>query len=355
MKKLRLILFHFLISFNAFSQAIIVDHNCTKPEQIPQDYLQQARTYLHIAYGHTSHGSQLITGMNAIESAWGDDFAFSSGLTNDKLEINESLGGDVGYYPQWVNNTRAFLEDETNTRFNVIMWSWCGQLSSLSEQQVWDHYLTPMTQLENDYPDIQFVYMTGHLDGSGIDGTLNVNNEIIRSYCLENNKILYDFADIESYDPDGNYFLDRRADDECRYDSNNDGSRDANWAIEWCATNPDSYLLTGSCAHSEGLNCEYKGRVAWWLYARLVGWSDEITAIKEKYALDWAYFNSLTNELVVRDISGKSFYFELYSLSGRKIDQGIFTNRLSLSFVLSGLYFVRLCDGLESQVVKIRK
>ena len=60
-----------------------------------------------------------------------------------------------------------------------------------------------MNQLETDYPDVKFVYMTGHLVGSGQQGNLNQRNEQIRAYARANNKILYDFADIESFDPDG--------------------------------------------------------------------------------------------------------------------------------------------------------
>jgi len=45
---------------------------------------------------------------------------------------------------------------------NVVIWSWCGQVSNISEQDLIDHYLLPMTQLEINYPGITFVYMTGH-------------------------------------------------------------------------------------------------------------------------------------------------------------------------------------------------
>ena len=85
-----------------------------------------------------------------------------------------------------------------------------------------------MNQLELDYPNVTFIYMTGHLDGTGEEGNLNERNNQIRTYCLTFNKVLFDFADIESYDPDGNYFLNRGADDGCYYDA-------GNWADQWCA------------------------------------------------------------------------------------------------------------------------
>ena len=55
-----------LCVFQAFSQAIIVDHHCTDISQVPENAIQTAKQTLHIAYGHTSHGSQLITGMDGL-------------------------------------------------------------------------------------------------------------------------------------------------------------------------------------------------------------------------------------------------------------------------------------------------
>ncbi len=42
---------------------LLIDHSCTNLEAIPADAIAQAKATLHIAYGHTSHGSQLTTGM----------------------------------------------------------------------------------------------------------------------------------------------------------------------------------------------------------------------------------------------------------------------------------------------------
>jgi PKD repeat protein len=108
--------------------------------------------------------------------------------------------------------------------------------------------------------------MTGHLDGSGTGGNLNARNEQIRAYVRENGKVLFDFADIESYDPDGNYFLDRGADDGCNYDS-------GNWAVEWQDAHTEGVdWYSCSAAHTEPLNANLKAYAAWWLWARLGGW-----------------------------------------------------------------------------------
>ena len=121
--------------------------------------------------------------------------------------------------PTWVTPNSSTGRGTTNPDVNVIIWSWCGQASGYTQQDMIDKYLAPMTQLEADYPGIKFVYMTGHLDGGGSAGNLNLRNQQIRDYCTANNKILFDFADIESYDPDGttNYML-LNANDGCDYD-----------------------------------------------------------------------------------------------------------------------------------------
>ncbi|MBN1422603.1 MAG: hypothetical protein JXP34_27750, partial [Planctomycetes bacterium] len=118
------------------------------------------------------------------------------------------------------------------------------------------------------YPGVTFIYMTGHLDGTGSDGNLHRRNEQIRAYCRENGKILFDFADIERYDPDGVDYLDRAGDDQCRY---LDGGVLENWAIEWCDAHP-GVCSSCSCAHSQSLNCDRKARAFWWLLARVAGW-----------------------------------------------------------------------------------
>src|SRR5512140_418373 len=90
------------------------------------------------------------------------------------------------------------------------------------------------------------------------------------AYVRTNKKILFDFADIESYNPDGVYFADKRANDNCDYDSDANGSLDRNWATEWQAAHPGQWYDC-SAAHSQPLNGNLKAYAAWWLWARLAG------------------------------------------------------------------------------------
>jgi hypothetical protein len=247
------------------TDAIIVDHRSTDLSKIPTSYITDAKEMFRVAYGHTSHGSQITTGMEGLKGESGSTYYFSADGTGG-LYYNESLmAGDLGLNGDmtWEQETRDMLDSHSN--INLVMWSWCGGVSGNSAEDI-DAYLNAMNQLELDYPNVTFVYMTGHLDGTGESGNLNQRNEQIRNYVKANDKVLFDFADIESYDPSGTYFLDNNASDGNDYDS-------GNWATNWCSANPGSELCSAnSCAHSTSLNCNLKGRAFWWMMARLAGW-----------------------------------------------------------------------------------
>jgi len=256
---------------------IIVDHSCTDLSAVPSAWIDAAKANLHIAYGHTSHGSQVTNGMTGLVGftggCGGPQFDWNNGGSGGALDLHHyAMGGDVGYYPQWVDNTRAYLDDPSNSDVNVIIWSWCGQVSTYSQQDMIDRYLAPMTQLEIDYPDVSFVYMTGHLNYWSMANT-NARNQQIRDYCIANDKILYDFAHIESFDPDGVFY--EFANDDCSYwDAS--GNPQGNWAVNWQNSHvQDVDWYDCYSAHSQPLNANQKAYAAWWLWARLAGWSGE--------------------------------------------------------------------------------
>jgi hypothetical protein len=255
------------------SRSLIIDHNSTSLNTVPSVWIAMAKQNLHIAYGHTSHGSQLIDGMTGLVNFKGAAYSWNNGGSGGALDLNDyAMSGDLGAPDRstWAALTRSYLA--ANTDVNVIIWAWCGEVSSATEADI-TTYLNLMTALENDYKNVKFVYMTGHLDGTGLTGNLHLRNEQIRNYCKTNNKILYDFADIESYNPDGIYFGDKKPNDACDYYKNADGTSVGNWAKEWQNTHiVGTDWFSCSSAHSQPLNANLKSYAAWWLWARLAGW-----------------------------------------------------------------------------------
>jgi len=281
------------------TQGSIIDHNCAHLEDfiiIPSYWINRARTDLHVAYWHTSHGSQLVSGMNELDAFIGGTGAYlynngGSGGTLDLEEVSDDyserhLSGNIDSADppgrDFDDTTRIFLNDAANSDVNVVMWSWC---SLSTDFNIIDTYLSKMNQLESEYPDVYFIYMTGHLNGGGETGAVHLANERIRDYCRNNTKFLYDFADIESYDPDDNYFLDQGADDACNYDGGN------NWAEEWQAAHSTTGMTSTSdiahsyanggtwfhCSPSHAASAHVMGNMkaygVWYLLAILAGWS----------------------------------------------------------------------------------
>ena len=262
-------------SFPALAQGIIINHNCTNLSQVPDEWVNQAKTKYKIWYGHTSHGSQITSGIENLQAHIGAPYTFNYAGSGGALSYQEIGWADLGHNGDlyWEQLTRQQLNSPGNDR-NVVIWSWCGGVSDNTVAGI-NIYLNAMNQLEQDYPNVTFIYMTGHLDIWSWSN-LKARNQQIRDYCIANNKILFDFADIESYNPDGTFF--NYASDDCSYWQGPGGGYLGNWAQEWCAAHPGSDLCWNcGCAHSEPLNCNLKGRAFWWMMAKMAGWVQEQT------------------------------------------------------------------------------
>jgi hypothetical protein len=233
------------------SGPIIANHSVVAAfSSIPESLFATVRANTRIFYGHTSHGSQIVTGLGMLAD---------ENATRYQMPTFHEISSDLQSegYIGWVQPTRDFLDDNSN--YHYAMWSWCGGMGWNTDEGI-DIYLNAMNELEQDYPNVKFIYMTGHTDGSGQNGLLRTNNARIRAYCQQHNKILFDFEDIESWDPGGTYYPDTT--DAC------------GWCVTWCGTH-SCPSCDGACAHSECFNCYLKGKAFWWLLARTNGWNGQ--------------------------------------------------------------------------------
>ncbi len=368
-KLLPTVLFLFFIG-TAFSQPIIIDHNCSKLGLMPVSAINSAKQTLHIAYEHTSHGSQLMTGMTALigqtelNGYKGDIYQWNEGGTDGALDIDDNFaqGDDLGHNGDttWAQKTRTYLDNGENSDVNVVMWSWCGGVSDNTTAGI-QIYLDKMNELEQAYPNVTFIYMTGHAN-IWHDATLKANNQQIKDYCVANNKVLYDFYDIERYNPDDTFF--EFVNDNCAYYDGAGGTEQGNWATEWQESHTEGVdWYNCSPAHTQALNGNLKAYATWWLWCRLAGW-DGVTDINKKASISLNQLKVLPNPITTTskisfNVPKKDYYIiEIFNINGQKVKQlangeltkGLFeinwdaTNSYG-SAVSSGIYFVNIKTG----------
>ncbi len=288
-----------LIPGQAMADGTIADHTVSKESvlrSIPESAIEAARTNLHIAYFHSSHGSRVITGMEGLtQYKTGDDtlFAFSeNGIPlAGYLDIDDhySSGNDLSSkevvqsngYTQWFNETVTFLDDPDNADINVVMWSWCDPAGH-------DHakYIADMEELITRYGEngskigtsgdktkeipVTFVFMTGHPNGDGESSSTTSAyhcHTLVKQHCLANNRFLLDYWDIETHGMDDTYYP---------YADDNGVENSVEFYLDWQDQNPDNYFAN-DCAHcstDQDLTCNRKAYAAWWLWSRLAGWDD---------------------------------------------------------------------------------
>ena len=360
-----------VFSIIAFSQAIIIDHNCTKLDDIPESAILNAKQTLHIAYEHTSHGSQLMTGMSALigqtnlNGYKGNIYQWSDGVVAGSLDIDDNFanGGDLGHNGDtaWAPKTRNYLNNSSHSDVNVMVWSWCGGVQDNTTEGI-QTYLDKMNELEQAYPNVKFVYMTGHSNVWN-DATVKASNQQIRDYCIANNKILYDFYDIERYNPDGDFF--EFVDDNCDYYNSAGGASAGNWATEWQNSHTEGEdWYDCSPAHTEALNGNLKAYAAWWLWCRLAGWDGTITNVKSITNNEIKiYPNPATNnlfleiknlELIINNYNKNEVF--IYDVTGKVVKQLIVNNSkliIKIDDLQNGVYFIQV--GTITQKIIINK
>ncbi len=243
-----------------------VDHLCSVLADIPAQWIDSVKT-LSVHYAHTSHGEQITVGLERIESAnatYNAEVASSSlPVVTGAMCIFDGQETETYITPElyWqsqdgMNLTRDVLNH--NPSIKVSMWMWCTQLDYFTQEEV-QAYLDSMTVLEGEFPDVVFVYATGNAQATGDEGyNRYLRNNQIRQYCEDNDKILFDFADLDCW-----WF--NTGTNEWEYETYDHSG------ISVPTEHPEFH--GDEAAHTTYDSCDQKGRAFWWLMARIAGWS----------------------------------------------------------------------------------
>jgi hypothetical protein len=292
---------------NPGNQSTIADHQIAREavlRGIPKEYIDKARTTLHIAYQHTSHGTHVSRGLFGLQDYKdGDDLLF--GITNNALMAGrldfhdctiasyaapgENASDLSAHETAFIQATRNFLDDEANDPINVIMWSWCN----IAGHQIETNYLPGMDALISEYGEggtkigtgtgmrphaVTFIFMTGHANLGNNTGDGNPMNQaaLIIEHCKKNVYYCLDYYSIDTHDLGDNYWEDAG-------DDGNSAAYGGNFYADWQKVHElgkDWYENKGSpggpvefgAHNSQHITANRKAYAMWWILARIAGW-----------------------------------------------------------------------------------
>ncbi len=238
---------------------LIIDHRNTDVASIPDSWINKVKSNIKLHYAHTSHGSQLTKGLEILENRY-PRLKYSLDyyvLPNSSYLciLDGQSNGDDYITPDlyWQNGGDKYTKNTLNKykKINVSMWSWCTQLEYYSESEV-NGYLNKMSELEKKYPSVTFVYMTGNAQATGEDGyNRYLRNQQIRDYCKQNKKVLFDFADLDSW---------------------YNGQQSTYTYNGKTIPKEHPHYSGDEWGHTTLSSCENKAKALWYLLAKIAGW-----------------------------------------------------------------------------------
>jgi hypothetical protein len=216
MKKFSFLVLSFLCSVLSL-HAQVIDHDdvatVSSFSQTTMNLIGQQKWF----FAHASVGSNMIDGINSLHSSNPTRYPLRSASVayNDSVKrANNPPASTVAgtIYecgrgnPGWEQKTTIF---DNSVRFG----GWCDtavdavmdKFCYIDPDANATTYLSKMAALETSYPNTVVVYMTIPLTTSTDNSNVlrNQFNQAVRTYCINNAKLLFDIADMEAYSPSG--------------------------------------------------------------------------------------------------------------------------------------------------------
>lgn len=348
MKKVLLYLIFHLSVFLGAGQGLIIDHSSTNFEEIPLAFIDDIQDNIKWHYAHTSHGSQLLCGLEQIENSNPIyEVEFSEGYPAYLPNVPGALciyNGNCGYPIEqttyWKPEESGHCTEITlnsNPTLNVSAWAWCTELDSYTQVQV-QEYLDAMTAYELQFPNVTFIYFTGNAQANEASGyNRHLRCDQIREYCIANNKVLFDFEDLDCwYNGEHSTYL---------------------YNGEEIPIQHSAYGTTIDCGHVNYLSTIQKGKAVWMLMAKLRGYTGNLNNENNILNVQMGcnlYPNPANNSISVEidNTEEELVSFTIIDLNGeiiiRQEGQGIgpkLVKMIDIKELKKGLYIINIQSG----------
>ncbi len=268
---------------------------------IPDSYITTARTTLHVAYNHTSHGTHVsygVFGLPGFKTGDAAKFGVTNGTVDPaKLDFRDNaISGAYSDLSQadadwatWRDQVRAYLDASVNASINVMMWSWCDitghsvstYLSSM--QTLIDEYGTDGTKIgtgtgKTRAMPVTFIFMTGHANGGSSNigaGNPRDQAKLITDYCTAHNYFCIDYYSIDTHAMSDVYYEDATDD---AVSTTYGGNFYQAWqtahtlGADWYQnrTSPEGSVSYGE-HNTQHITANRKAFAFWWVLARIAG------------------------------------------------------------------------------------
>lgn len=331
---------------------LIIDHRSVKEfPNIPQNFIELAATK-KLIFLHASVGSTIDNGLNCVQGtrtnpAECKEFPpYKYNRSNWKFQGLEK----GGWYGKCDNFTSVVAEQIDN--YDIFSFKYCylegldgimepcgNPFSGQKVQNAFNYLKNAYETLENKYPDKIFIIWSIPLTQVGQYCTDTLNT-LIRRYARENNKILFDIADIETYAPDG------------KPTKNEQG-----WELAYKGYCGEQQPGAKSC-HPNWTCSIMLAKAFWVMLAKIVGWeSTTYTKDEVKIKKFYLYPNPAKDFIFLEtaDLPIKSELTDIFGNKIMKIESMKLRESIDISNLNNGIYFIRLYYTERIEVEKFMK
>jgi hypothetical protein len=191
----------------AAAEIIVGNSNAVAAANLPQTLINQSARWKWF-FAHASVGDNIMSGIESLHAANPTNYLFTrssvtdtppavtqSGVIYDYMRGNPGWQAKVDEFSNYVNNRWCY------PKADVVMNKFCF----IDPDADLNYYLNSMTALEAAHWRTVFVYATMPLttNEDADNYTRNVFNDSLRDWVCANHQILYDLADIEAHDTNG--------------------------------------------------------------------------------------------------------------------------------------------------------